>query len=283
MSNRLPKISIVTPAYNNVRYIEDCILSVLNQNYPNLEYIIMDGGSTDGSVKVIKKYEKCISYWVTRPDDGQADALKKGFEIASGEILAWINSDDIYIAGTFKKIADMFMKSSYDVVYGDEYFIDKNRVIIGERRQFQYPKRLGAAFLIFGGFGVFQPASFWSRNIYQKVGGINPTYKFAMDTDLFIRFALHKARFKYIKGHVVNFRLHEMSKSCTVRHIGAEEKKEQIKKYGFQIPNILRNKFLMRNLGRLYLLGQIRHGNGRYLFNRYAYKLGLKKKHYLIP
>lgn len=278
-----PKISIVTPSYNQGQFLERTILSVLNQNYPNLEYIIIDGGSSDNSVEIIKKYEKYLGYWVSEKDDGQADALKKGFAIASGDILAWLNSDDFYLDNTFKKVANVFKTSDADVVYGDEYLIDKDDAIIGERRQFPFPKSLGSAFLIYGGFGIYQPASFWSRKLYRKVGGINPSYNFAMDTDLFIRFALEKPHFEYLKGHVVCFRFHDSSKSCTIRHIGLKEKNNQIKQYGSKVYKIFRNRFLMRNLGRFYLLWQIRNCNGLYLLHRYARRLGLIKKHPLIP
>jgi len=107
-----PKISIVTPSYNQAEFLERTILSVLNQNYLNLEYIIIDGGSNDGSVEIIKKYEKYLTYWVSEKDKGQGCAISKGFEKSTSDILAWLNSDDTYLPGTFYKIAKDFRQNS---------------------------------------------------------------------------------------------------------------------------------------------------------------------------
>jgi len=106
-----PKIAIVTPSYNQAQFLERTILSVLNQNYPNLEYIIIDGGSTDGSVEIIKKYERYLSYWVSEKENVQADAINKGFQKSTGQILAWLNSDDLYLPNTLVKIMNIFLRN----------------------------------------------------------------------------------------------------------------------------------------------------------------------------
>src|SRR5665647_1802387 len=123
-----PKISIVTPSFNQGRYIEQTIQSVINQNYPNLEYIIIDGGSTDDTIEVIKKYEKHISFWISEPDKGQADAINKGFAKCTGDIFNWINSDDYYEPETFKKLSNLFTThKAVNVVCGKEWaFNDEN-------------------------------------------------------------------------------------------------------------------------------------------------------------
>jgi glycosyltransferase involved in cell wall biosynthesis len=104
----LPKISIITPSYNQGHFIEETITSVLDQGYPNLEYIIMDGGSKDNTVEVIKKYEKHITYWVSERDKGQSDAINKGFARATGDVINWLNSDDYYAKGTLQKVGEVF-------------------------------------------------------------------------------------------------------------------------------------------------------------------------------
>ena len=139
--NDWPTISIVTPSYNQATFIEDTIQSVLSQNYPNLEYIIMDGGSTDGTTDIIRRYEKHLAYWVSEKDHGTADAIRKGFERATGSILAYLNSDDIYLPGVLAAVSNSMRNSAAEVVYGNTYWIDRNGQKLGERRQTRFAAR----------------------------------------------------------------------------------------------------------------------------------------------
>jgi len=116
---KFPKISVVTVNYNKGNFIEETILSVINQNYPNLEYIIIDGASTDNSIEIIKKYEKHLAYFISEPDSGMTEALIKGFNKATGEILAWLNSDDTYLPGTLEFVGKHYLKTHFDFLYGD--------------------------------------------------------------------------------------------------------------------------------------------------------------------
>jgi len=214
-----PKISIVTPSYNQGQFLERTILSVLNQNYPNIEYIIIDGGSTDGSVEIIKKYEKHLAYWVSEKDNGQTYAINKGFQKSTGEILAYINSDDTYNMVAFLKIFEAVNKNpKADLVFGNVIYTDAYDNVLGEYRFTKFD----FATLIYEGGNLHQTGSFWTRNIYEKVGGFNTQCRFCMDFDFFCRVA-ETGSLKYIRVYIANFRHHESSKSSTIRHIGLIE------------------------------------------------------------
>jgi glycosyltransferase involved in cell wall biosynthesis len=213
-----PKISIITPSYNQAEYLEETILSVLDQDYPNLEYIIIDGGSTDGSIDIINKYESKIASWVSEKDGGQASAIKKGFQMCTGQILAWLNSDDIYSPGVLKKIARCFCAHpGIDVIYGNLYFMDSGGNIFDERRTMRPVPPLMKLGLLYGVFSCYQLAAFWTSNIYRKVGGVDSSLKQGMDNDLLTRFAFADAKFKRIDDYLAAFRVHKDSKSTKLQ------------------------------------------------------------------
>jgi len=219
-----PRVSIVTPSYNQGRFLERTILSVLNQGYPNLEYIIMDGGSTDGSTAVIQKYREHITHWVSEKDEGQADAIRRGFDRSTGTILAYLNSDDVYLPATIWRVVRHFQRQpNTDVVYGNQYLTDEEDQIISERRYTPYLPAVSRLGFLYGGFGISQPTAFWTRGIYAKVGGVEPGYVHCMDTDLFVRFALHRARYHYIREYLAGARIHQASKTCTLRSVARQE------------------------------------------------------------
>ena len=183
-----PKISVVIPSFNQVQYIEATIESVLDQGYPNLEFIVIDGGSTDGTVDIIKRYSEHLSYWVSEPDDGQTDALIKGFDRSTGEILCWLCSDDLFELNTLKEVAEVFTEHpDWQVVYGDSMWID------AQSRPISFKKEIGFnRFIYMYDYNYLpQPSTFWRRGIYERVGGLDPRMKLAMDGDLWARFAEH--------------------------------------------------------------------------------------------
>ncbi len=221
-----PKITIVTPSFNQARFLERTIMSVLNQQYPNLEYIILDGGSTDGSVEILEKYDDALAYWVSEEDGGQADAIGKGFRLATGQILAFLNSDDIYLPGTLRRVGRTFREdSSLDFVYGNMCLIDEDGRIIGDRRLTSFIPYLSKLGLLYGGFGIYQPAAFWTKASYDAIGGVDASFQFAMDTDLILRLALAGAKFRFLREFFTAFRIHGASKTSTIRHIAREEGK----------------------------------------------------------
>ena len=162
---QFPRISVVTPSYNQGKFIEDTIGSVLDQGYPNLEYIIIDGGSKDETIDIIRRYEKHLAFWVSEKDRGASDAIARGFSRSTGTILAYLNSDDLYLPGTLHAIAEAMTEPDVDVAYGNTYWIDSSGNILGERRQTPFV-RMG---YLYGGSDLQQPATFWKRDLYAQV------------------------------------------------------------------------------------------------------------------
>jgi glycosyltransferase involved in cell wall biosynthesis len=204
------KISIVTPSYNQAAFLERTILSVVNQKYPNLEYIIIDGGSTDGSVDIIKKYEKHITYWVSEKDSGQSEAINKGFNKATGEIFAYLNSDDIYFSNTVQLISELFEKNKkIDLLYGHAQLLDSDDHDIGlcVALPFKLNEHLN------GVFSIPQQSAFWKRNVYEKVGGFNINNHTCMDAEFFAFAATNNFSFKMINKILAGFRIHPSSKT----------------------------------------------------------------------
>ncbi len=207
-----PLVSIITPSYNQGRYLEQTMLSVLQQDYPRIEYIVIDGGSTDNSLDVIKKYSGRLAYWVSVKDKGQTDALNKGFLRATGEILAWLNSDDVHNPGAVSAAVD-YLQSHPDVgmVYGDLDFIDENDIHVGKFKAAQ----TDLAKLKRGFVHIPQPAAFFRAEFWREVGPLDPTFYFAMDYDLWVRLA-RVTTLKYLPGEPwAKFRLHSGGKTVT--------------------------------------------------------------------
>ncbi len=202
-----PKISIVTPTYNQGQFIEETIRSVILQNYPNLEYIIIDGGSNDETTKVIEKYSTWLSYWVSEKDNGQSHAINKGFLRSSGDILGWLNSDDIYSKNIFSLLAFQFKASKMIWWTGSA----KQFNSCGEEKVFDV-KPVSYNRLLFSRHIISQVSTFWTRSIWVKSGSVVNEYNLAMDFDLWLRFA--RLCKPILLNHVLaSYRSHDLAKT----------------------------------------------------------------------
>lgn len=225
-----PKISIVTPSYNQGQFLEETIRSVLLQNYPNLEYIIMDGGSTDNSVEIIKKYEPWLTYWVSERDEGQADAISRGFERATGDIIAWLNSDDYYLKGAFFSASIAFKQNiTADLfVGGYEWVRESGKIVTKYYTLIQDSDSLVCAGQRFG-----QMSCFWKREAFFAVGGLDTKLQFCFDYDLFLKLTARNMPVA-IDRIIAAYREHDAAKSSTIwNNIGLVEESQIRDKYGF--------------------------------------------------
>jgi len=232
----LPQISIVTPSFNQAEFLEEAILSVLEQGYANLEYIIMDGGSTDGSVDIIKRYAQRLTHWESAPDGGQTDAISRGFHGATGEILGWLNSDDLLLRGCLQKVGQFFAdRANRSCVVGGCVHIGPGGELLRDSAGIpvcNLGSRLSYSKLLFWQCGcVNQPATFWRREALWKVGGLDTRLQFCMDYDLYIRLA-RLGSFGRIRDYLACFRLHPASKTSTIPETMTRENRLLWERYG---------------------------------------------------
>lgn len=206
--NSYPLVSIITPSYNQAQFLEKTMLSVLGQDYPNIEYLVADGGSTDGSVEIIRKYEDRLAWWVSEKDRGQADAINKGFSRAKGEVIAWVNSDDYYLPGAVSQAVKALQEHpEAGLVYGNVQVVDKDEEIINTLTygNWQLPDLM--TFHIIG-----QPAVFMRRDALEKAGYLDLSYHFLLDHQLWLRIGL-AARYDYVPALWARAHYHEGCKN----------------------------------------------------------------------
>jgi glycosyltransferase involved in cell wall biosynthesis len=271
-----PRISIITPSLNQGQYIEETIRSVLLQGYPDLEYIIIDGGSTDGSLEIIRKYEPWLSRWVTEPDHGQSDAVNKGMRMATGEIGNWINSDDCLLPGALKAVAETYSSRPGSLVVGagvDFEEASRKEIVV-------FPKEIIVQNIIRfweGWFDWLQSSIFFSRRKFFEVGGLDEELCFSMDIDLYCRL-MRTAPAVYTSAFLSRFRRHKTAKTQSqyhdmmLEHIKVVSKYKQLLEYkdikAFEAQTTL---FLLRRMKRLLLDARYRNLI-RYL--RYTLSIG---------
>lgn len=240
------KISVVVPSYNQARFLEGTLLSVLRQNYPALELIVIDGGSTDGSVDIIKRYERHIEHWVSEPDGGQTKGLIKGFNRATGAIQCWLNSDDLLADGCLQEVADYFRRNpAVDMVFGDALWIDEQGAPLREQREIPFNRFIW----LYTHNYIPGMSAFWRSEIYERVGGLNPHYNLAMDADLWIRFA-DVGRIEHVSRVWSHMRFYPEQKNRALRRQSNQEDLEIRARYwGTQSPSFLN---LKRTLAQTY-------------------------------
>lgn len=262
-----PKISIVTPSYNQAPFLEATIQSILSQNYPNLEYIIIDGGSSDGSQEIIKKYEPYLHYWCSEPDAGQYDAINKGFSKSTGEIMAWLNSDDMYCSWTLKTVASIMtslpqikwlttlMPAHWDwegLAINFETFPGYSQAAFLDGRYLPVPKTRASI-----GY-IQQESTFWNRSLWEKAGSyISTEYKLASDFELWARFYLHAELYSTLSP-LAGFRCQSNQRSVRQENLYISEAKEILEKMRSQV-NWKQNKLRDRAIKfRLFKIPKVR-------------------------
>jgi glycosyltransferase involved in cell wall biosynthesis len=215
-----PRISVITPSYNQCQFIEETILSVVNQNYSNLEYIIIDGGSTDCSVEIIKKHSDKLTFWVSEKDNGQTDAINKGLALATGEIICWINSDDILLPDSLNEVANYFEKhKEYKILNGYTLRIDKKSNILFNHF---VPKPL-KWFATHGVYYINQPSMFFKKELIESLGFLNANYHARMDQEFVMRVLSKNYKFGKINKILAAIRIHEDTKTALNGDIWTED------------------------------------------------------------
>ena len=253
-----PLISVVIPSFNQGQFIEQTILSVIGQHYPNLEVLVLDGGSTDNTVDILQKYSQYLDYWHSQKDGGQADAINKGMELSSGDIVCWLNSDDMYLPGSLLDIGERFRGRTHQklLIHGGALVAkeDSQGNFINAKAQLSAPLENPQG-LTYKNFMV-QPSAFWTRHLWEVAGVLNPAYSYILDWEWFIR-ASQKGHFEYVPKYYSVYRYHPDHKTTSGGDKKLKEILEIIENYSSNnlknvYKQIYQNRTLIQNRLNLY-------------------------------
>lgn len=249
-----PKISVITPSFNQATYLERTIRSVLDQGYPNIEYIIIDGGSTDGSIDIIRKYADQLTYWVSEPDRGQAHAINKGLQRATGEWVAWQNSDDVFYPGALAQLAQMAAKKlDASLIIGNMYLIDKDDELL---RDVKYVRPTYRAMLA-EGMVLTNQAAFWKRRLHDEIGYLDERLDCGFDFEWFLR-VLNGGR---IAAHVNatwgGLRMHEETKTSNRQAVFDSEYEKILE--GRKVSSVNKSYHQLRRLMLMLVQGDFKY------------------------
>ena len=224
-----PSISVIIPSFNQGQFIEDTLLSVIGQQYPNLEILVIDGGSTDNTVEILEKYSDKISYWHSKKDKGQADAINQGLHLSSGDVICWLNSDDMFMPGTLLDIGKRFQghTDQSHFIYGAAVAIKESGESVFSNTQSAAP--FDASKLTYFDY-IVQPSTFWTRKLFQCVGDLNIRYNYALDWEWFIR-ASEVTEFEYVCKFYSVYRYHSLHKTSNGGLARRKEIVEIVEKY----------------------------------------------------
>ena len=229
----MPKLSIITINLNNKEGLQKIMASVLSQTFSDFEYIIVDGGSTDNSVEIIKKYEDKLAYWVSEPDKGQSNAINKGFDVATGDILAWLNSDNLYLPGVLNRISTLINTNDVGIYYDDCIHIKYQNQILSSHGSQVIIESMTKDLTICD--YIIQPSSFWTRKTWEKVGLLNEEQHFGFDWEWYLRAKFKSIPFNTIEQPILIYRIHATHKTGVG---GSKSQKEISQLYSIYNPRI---------------------------------------------
>lgn len=263
-----PKLTVVTPSFNQAAYLERTILSVLNQQYPNLEYFIIDGGSTDGTLDIIRKYEPYLAGWVSEKDRGQTDAINKGFRMATGDYVAFQNSDDIFAPDALKRVAEAWRQApDTGVFYGGMYIIDEQDVILETMKALPFCRECQ----IYEGMQVFNQSLFIRRSLMEQYGLLDENLRFVIDYEIIARLGVHTdVTFKHVREFWGGFRVQPDAKSSTIANtVGLAEHEQVRRQYSPMLESGLGSWFWSRYCRLRKLTTFVFRGDWAYIRHRF--------------